>query len=103
MKILLSAALIILAAIPAMAEPNAPTSSVVRIADLDLANSAGKRALERRISLAVAEVCGSASDIDLVGQNQVRDCRTATRKRVTHLIEMRMASAAISTFTLAAR
>ena len=103
MKILLSAALFVLAATPAMAEPDVPTSSVVRVADLSLANSADKRAFDRRIARAVAEVCGTASDADLVGQNQVRDCRLATRAHVSDLIETRLAGAASGPISLATR
>ncbi len=103
MKFLFSAALLVLTATPAMAEPEAPSTSIVRTADLDLASHAGKRALDRRISLAVAEVCGTASDADLVGQNQVRDCRLATRARVQNIVETRMANKDRGPIVLAAR
>ncbi len=103
MKLLLSAAFLVLTATPAMAQPQASSTSVVRLADLDLGSNAGKRALDRRISLAVAEVCGTASDADLVGQNQVRDCRIATRARVGNIVETRMANAAKGQILLAAR
>ena len=49
--------------------------SVVRTADLNLASNAGQQALDRRLVIAAGEVCGEASDSDLKGQNDVRQCR----------------------------
>lgn len=49
--------------------------SLVKTADLDLSSKAGQRQLEARIAQAAREVCGNASDVDLVGQNKVRQCR----------------------------
>ena len=62
---------------PAVAEsaPAKVNVSVVRTADLDLATEAGRRQLEQRLIIAAREVCGTASDADLVGKNQVRRCR----------------------------
>jgi len=64
-------------AVPALAETNSPevAVSVVHTADLDLTNDAGKRQLDRRLSIAAREVCGTASDFDLEGKNEVRECR----------------------------
>lgn len=64
-------------AVPALAE-QAPTQnvSVVHTADLNLSTEAGRRHLDDRLITAAREVCGSASDVDLAGQNQVRACRT---------------------------
>ena len=73
-----------LLATPALAQPPATATSIIRFADLDLASQAGQRALDRRLSIAIAEVCGTASDADLVGQNEVRRCRVATRERVAN-------------------
>lgn len=53
-------------------------TSVVKTADLDLANAQGQRELDRRIAQAAREVCGSASDVDLEGKNAVRHCRAET-------------------------
>jgi UrcA family protein len=64
-------------AAPALAEPVAPVQtnvSIVQTADLDLASPDGQRALDLRVARAAREVCGSASDVDLVGQNKVRQC-----------------------------
>ena len=52
--------------------------SLVRTADLNLATEAGQRQLDHRIANAAREVCGSASDADLDGKNQVRKCRDET-------------------------
>ena len=64
-------------AAPALAEPVAPQFNVshVQTADLDLGSPNGQRALDVRLAHAAREVCGTASDIDLVGQNDVRKCR----------------------------
>ena len=62
---------------PAVAEPASGevNVSIVDTADLDLSTSAGKRVLDRRLTVAAREVCGSASDVDLEGKNDVRACR----------------------------
>ena len=64
-------------AVPALAETNSPevAVSVIHTADLDLTSDAGKRQLDRRLSIAAREVCGTASDFDLEGKNAVRECR----------------------------
>ena len=49
--------------------------SFVRTGDLNLATDAGQRQLDRRISIAAREVCGAASDTDIAGKNDVRECR----------------------------
>jgi UrcA family protein len=79
-KITLSAFLAAAALIkvaPALAEP-APGQnvSIVRTADLDLSSSAGRAALQHRIVTAAYEVCGTPSDVDLVGKNAARACRS---------------------------
>ena len=58
--------------------PNADVNvSVVRTADLDLSTQAGQRALDHRLIEAARDVCGTASDVDLAGKNQVRACRAS--------------------------
>ena len=68
-----------LKAAPALAETpsdNVETYvSYVKTSDLDLASERGQRSLDRRVAQAAREVCGTASDIDLVGQNKARECR----------------------------
>jgi UrcA family protein len=50
----------------------------VHTADLDLDSQAGRQRLERRLAAAAIEVCGTASDFDLAGKNEVRRCRDET-------------------------
>ena len=65
-----------LKAAPALAEPAQPQNvSVVQTADLDLSSEPGRRELDQRFVIAAYEVCGEASDVDLVGKNEVRQCR----------------------------
>jgi UrcA family protein len=62
-------------AAPALAEAPAQNVSIVRTADIDLSSKAGRDTLNHRLITAAGEVCGTASDADLVGKNQVRACR----------------------------
>lgn len=65
------------AAAPAAAQER--VVATVTTADLDLASQAGRKALDRRLTQAVIQVCGEASPADLAGQNDVRACRKRTR------------------------
>jgi UrcA family protein len=67
----------VIKAAPALAEaaPANVNVSVVPTADLNLSSEAGRRQLSQRLVIAAREVCGSASDADLAGKNQVRRCR----------------------------
>ena len=81
-RIIIASALITTAAIkaaPVLAEPVRAdvNTSIVHTADLDLKTEAGQRTLDRRLVQAASDVCGVASDVDLVGQNKVRACRHA--------------------------
>jgi UrcA family protein len=63
--------------VPALAEAgSAQNVSIVQTGDLDLSTSAGRSALDHRLVIAAREVCGTASDVDLAGKNQVRGCRS---------------------------
>jgi UrcA family protein len=79
LKIIAISALVTAAAVkavPAFSEPLAAQNvSVVRTADLDLSTARGRAELDHRLITAAREVCGSAADVDLSGQNQVRACR----------------------------
>jgi UrcA family protein len=79
LKIALSSFLITAALIkgaPALAEPVAQQNvSIVHTSDLDLSTAAGRAALNHRLVTAAHEVCGTASDADLAGKNDVRSCR----------------------------
>lgn len=72
-----------LKAVPALAEtPVAETNvRLVHTTDLDLATDRGQRQLEQRLAKASREVCGSASDLDLEGKNDVRNCRNEVLAR----------------------
>jgi UrcA family protein len=82
-RIIISSALITAAIIkgaPALAEPRSNPDvnvSIVSTADLDLGTKAGQRTLDERLIHAASEVCGTASDFDLAGKNQVRACRAS--------------------------
>lgn len=80
---------------PAFAQdaPSNP-SVVVQHKDLDLGTKAGARTLDRRIWRAVVEVCGTASDADLEGKNDVRECRRDTRLLASAKAEAVIASVA---------
>lgn len=79
LKIIAASALataIVIKAVPALADPARPqNSTIVHTADLDLSSKAGRSALDHRLVVAAREVCGTASDADLAGSNQVRSCR----------------------------
>ena len=72
------ASLLAFTATPALAEPPAIVSTTVQTADLDLSSAKGQRALEQRLNQAVKDVCGTASDVDIAGKNEVRRCRVET-------------------------
>jgi len=64
-------------AAPALAQDTAADVQVsfVRTADLDLSTDFGRRQLDKRLANAAREVCGTASDVDVEGKNEVRKCR----------------------------
>ena len=77
LHIIIASALITSAAIkaaPALAEQPEVAISYVRTADLDLQSNAGRRQLDHRLVTAAREVCGTASNVDLEGKNEVRRC-----------------------------
>lgn len=64
---------------PALAQnatPNATT--IVQHRDLELGTEAGARTLKQRIWRAVVAVCGTTSEFDLAGKNDIRQCRRDT-------------------------
>lgn len=69
-------------AAPALAQTSAPSASVavslVHTSDLDLGSAAGQRRLDQRLANAAREVCGAASEADIEGRNDVRECRKET-------------------------
>lgn len=60
----------------AYAQPSASQTVAVHYGDLDLASEAGRRALDHRIRHAVRTACGTASTVDLRGQNRAAECRS---------------------------
>ena len=93
-KIILSSFLItagLLKGAPALAEQVQSATYVVRTADLDLNSAAGQRTLDHRLTIAIAEVCGTPSDADLAGKNQANACRTETRAKLNAERDARLA------------
>lgn len=76
---LVAAAIIAFASAPLPAETVTRTQ-VVRHADLDLSRAAHVARLGRRLDRAAREVCGTASSIDLAGQNDDRRCVATLRR-----------------------
>ena len=72
----------VIKAAPALAEPTSPATelniSLVRTTDLDLGSRDGQRKLDQRLANAARDVCGTASDADIEGKNDVHKCRSAT-------------------------
>ena len=68
-------------AAPALAQANGQSEiavSLVRTSDLNLGSVAGQKQLDLRLAHAAREVCGTASDVDIEGKNEVRKCRDET-------------------------
>lgn len=63
---------------PAAAQTHEAQSRIV-YEDLDLGSDRGVAELDRRIGTAVRSLCGSASDADPKGRNEVRRCREEAR------------------------
>jgi UrcA family protein len=97
------ATLLAFTATPALAEPPVTITSTVQTADLDLSSKAGQRALDRRLSIAAKEVCGTASDVDIAGKNDVRNCRAEVLASVATDRDQRIAAASDQPIEFAAR
>lgn len=89
-------------AVPALAEPITVTSTV-QTADLDLSSAKGQKALDFRLVQAVKEVCGTASDVDVAGKNDVRRCRVETLAGLASERDQRIARASGEPIEVAAR
>ena len=59
----------------------ATQTRTIRTADLDLSNRKDVRTLNHRLRIAIVEVCGVASAIDLAGTQSVTRCRHALAAR----------------------
>lgn len=81
----------------------APEVRIVKVADLDLGTAAGRKALDRRIARAAIDLCGTASDADLAGANEVRACRDDAVAEAQAQVERRLAVGRREPIVLAAR
>ena len=97
------AMLLAFSAAPALAETPQIATSVVETADLDLSSQSGQQALDRRLNQAVKEVCGTASDVDVAGKNDVRRCRVDTLAGLASERDQRIAAASSQPIKVAAR
>lgn len=97
------ATLLAFTAVPALADQPATTTANVQVADLDLSTASGQRALDRRLTRAVIEVCGAASDADLAGKNDVRRCRADTLASLSAERDQRIAAASTQPIEVASR
>ena len=96
------ATLLAFTAVPTLAEPVIAVSTV-HTADLDLGTARGQRALDLRLNQAVKEVCGTASDVDIAGKNEVRRCRSETLAKLAEERDQRIARASNQPIRVAAR
>lgn len=69
---------VVLLAAPLQAQAIDLDSRTVRFGDLDLSSSEGRNALDRRLSVAVTQVCGEFSARSSLVNRKVRECREAT-------------------------
>ncbi len=97
------ATLLAFTATPALAEPPVIATSIVETVDLDLSSKAGQRALDRRLTQAVKDVCGTASDVDIAGKNDVRRCRVETLASLSAERDQHIARASGEPIEVAAR
>jgi len=97
------ATLLAFTATPALAEQPVTVSTTVQVADLDLSSKSGQRALNHRLSLAAKEVCGTASDVDIAGKNEVRQCRAKTLASLASERDQRIAAASNQPIEVASR
>jgi UrcA family protein len=97
------ATLLAFTATPALAEPPVIATATVQTADLDLSTAKGQRALDQRLNQAIKEVCGTASDADLAGKNNVRRCHAETLANLASERDQRIAAASGNPIEVAAR
>lgn len=89
-------------AAPVAAEPVTEVR-VVSVADLDLSTAQGRSALDRRLVRAAIDACGSASDADLEGRNDLRLCRATALAKARAAGEQRIAKLGRDDILIAAR
>lgn len=100
---ILIATLLAFTATPALSESPASVSIVVQTADLDLSSASGQRTLDLRLAQAAKEACGTASDFDIEGKNDVRRCRAETLASLADERNQRIAAASAEPIKVAAR
>lgn len=82
---------------PALAQTApANATAVVQHSDLDLGTAAGAKTLQHRIWRAVVAVCGTTSEFDLAGKNDIRDCRRDTLRASSAQADLAIANASDS-------
>ena len=85
---------------PAATDPievEAPRSATVRIGDLDLSQPTDLRRLQRRLDIAIEEVCGSyANVVDLSAQDDTTRCRIGAARSAATQLAARPASGQIA-------
>jgi UrcA family protein len=69
---------VVLLAAPVQAQAIDLDTRAVSYGDLDLSSSEGRKTLDRRLSLAVTQVCGEFSARSSLVNRKVRECREAT-------------------------
>ena len=87
-------------ATPAIAQPTAITIS---FADLNLASSAGKATLDRRIAVAVRSICGSPHNLDLAAVSAARECAIEARASAKSQVSLAVERAGAMTRIASAR
>ena len=65
-------------------------TAIVSYADLNLASHTGKRMLDRRISGAIEQVCGSFANVrEATEEDRIVECRRAARTSAEHQLAER--------------
>ena len=75
---------------PAIAAEPAAGIAIVGTADLDLSNARDVRTLDRRLTMAIVEACGEASNVDRAGRNLIRACHVDARAKVPQPLQARI-------------
>ncbi|PSJ38541.1 UrcA family protein [Allosphingosinicella deserti] len=85
-------ALFIFAPVAAQQPQSQPAAAHITYDDLDLGSARGVAELDRRIAGAIRDFCGTASDINLEGKNDVRRCRVEAREGAARQREQALAA-----------
>jgi UrcA family protein len=85
-------ALLVFSPVAAQSPQAEPASMRVGYGDLDLGSAGGVAELDRRIDTAVRTFCGTASDINLKGKNDVRQCHAEAKQAAARQREQALAA-----------